>query len=135
MTTLRRAWAEVYPTLPWPGEDSIAALGMIVEEIQILRTLDRIVQHEARARDAAMRAPDEVQRAHDLLVNTMMLGAGERETMLLASSLCWVLKHEHNTMLDAYLMRAEQRLRDMGYALERLPELQVPGVGEDGGGI
>lgn len=74
------------------------------------------------------RSRDEIQRAHDLLVNliaseelrTTLFDGEILDRMLSAlDALCWVLRHDHNVTFAVNLLALEGSLRAMGVEMRR----------------
>jgi hypothetical protein len=75
--------------------------------------------------DDSMRPQEEVQRAHDLLVQLiihpelreMMEPATLDRMVTHADVLCWVLRHDHNQNFAVKMTTLEATLADLGFEL------------------
>jgi hypothetical protein len=120
---LRGIWGELFPEKPWPGEDG--ALRELAEEVRSLRLLTDTVVTSAIDEVGQRRSIEEIQRAHDL-VGQYCLETGDAERFGHVSALCWVLRHDHNTVFAQILAVVETRLARLGIAVVRLPEVVDP---------
>jgi len=75
-----------------------------------------------------MKTPNEIQRAHDLLVPVILreidLGYTDKEIESIATFaavLCWVLEHDHMRKFPEFLQGLERAANQAGYELEPLP--------------
>ena len=72
-----------------------------------------------------MRSPDDIQRAHDILVSLILdpafWAAADGDTLLAlmaqADVLCWILHHDHNTRFALALESIEKRLAEYGVVI------------------
>ena len=83
-----------------------------------------------------LRTPDEVQRAHDLLIGLVLneklfhqIVEEDTRPLIIAALdvLCWTLNHKHNTLFASNLVLLEQMLADLGVRLRDTGKLTVPG--------
>jgi hypothetical protein len=116
-------WTALYPDKPWPG--AVAAMRTMGEEIQALRLLTDSVVTTCLEDEGRRRSVDEIQRAHDL-VGQYCHEMDDAATFHHVSALCWVLRHDHNTVFGQILQQVEDRLERMGIRVVRLPHLQQP---------
>jgi len=85
---------------------------------------DEVIQHTNT--QPPMRSELDVYRAHDLVVGILMKEAPvemDPESLKLlnvvASTLCWVLRHDHNTSVGEMLTYIESELDKKGIRLSR----------------
>ena len=81
------------------------------------------------------RMREEVQRAHDLLRcvletddlrETLLDVEGLKFAMASTDVLCWALYHDHNTTFKYNLAALERCMRNMGYQMHRMDEMEYP---------
>jgi hypothetical protein len=123
MNYTRGIWAELFPDQVWPGED--AAVRALADEVRSLRLLTECIATTIVDEQQALRDPDEIQRAHDL-VGQYAFEANDPVTFEHVSALCWVLRHDHNTAFAQILELVEARLRHLRIQVIRLPDVVDP---------
>jgi len=130
----RALWSELFPDELWPGSDE-AAVRMMADEIRALRLLADIIVTTAIEQVYPQRTRDEIQMAHDLIVQMVqdrslfdsVFCKEHQETMLHnCDALCWVLRHDHNQTFGKNLEVIRARLASLGYEVLRYPEMQFP---------
>ena len=78
------------------------------------------------------RDPDEIQKAHDIIAQLLLdkellpviepTVLRQRELVAVAETLCWVLRHDHNTRFAERLKRIYDRLEAIsGSPIQRAP--------------
>ena len=81
-----------------------------------------------------IRDPEELQRAHDLLVQSVTVRELRRQIdpqalpglISALDAICWTLRHDHNTSFATNLARLEERMRVLGFEMFRAEEMQYP---------
>jgi hypothetical protein len=118
----RQLWVELFPDEPWTDADT--ALRYMASEIRMLR-----------ADQDPMRSRDEIQRAHDVLVQVVtnpviravVIDPNDLDDLVRnLEPLCWVLRHDDNRTFGQNLAAVENRVREICGELHRYPEMQYP---------
>ncbi len=122
---LQQTWRELFPDQPWPGDDD-AAVRALIDEVRSLRQITECVVTTAIDEQQERRDLDEIQRAHDL-VGQYCVETNDAATFEHVSALCWVLRHDHNTVFAQILEAVEARLHHLRVQIIRLPNLVDPG--------
>jgi hypothetical protein len=78
-----------------------------------------------------IRDESEIQREHDRLAGILLderiqaaigLDEASREAIeVMAGVLCWVLRHDHNTAFEDYLLKLDEACRAVGFHLPATP--------------
>lgn len=102
--------------------------GAMVESIKLHPSMSRprVVDRQPGEPIAGMRSHDELQRAHDQLVGIIVrdapfpdVGLTMRDLNLMASVICWCLRHDHNDQFARHLENIEQDLAARGVELHK----------------
>lgn len=84
-----------------------------------------LAEHDTKRGAPALRSPDEIQRAHDLLAGIVLGEAPIKDPKAIAlcnelgSVLCWALRHDHNQAFNNLLEELEGELHEMGAILRK----------------
>ena len=125
---LRAHWKDLYPDEEWPGE--VEQLRAMAEELRVIRSLLGFADPLAPRHHPDLRSREEIDRAHDLLVqlrldqpvlDRVIHTADQHRLNAAIDVLCWILRHEHSRTFANILTDIELRLAALGYAMYRYP--------------
>lgn len=101
--------------------------GAMVESIKLHPSMSRphVVDRQPGPL-TGLRPFDDLQRAHDQLVGIIMrdapfpdVGLSMRDINLMASVICWCLRHDHNDQFEKHLQRIAEWMKAQGFELRK----------------